>query len=85
MTFNYSKTIWNKIGEAHKLIINNVDFNIESFEEIDTDKKKGVDYTIIADAYLDYAFGVCDAMDINFECETEDGETYNLKIFIKNE
>lgn len=84
MVFVHSKTIWNKIGEAHELIINYCEFHIEYFEEFKTDDRVGVHYKIIADADLDYALGVCDAMDLKYEFDYEDNDVYYLDIFLEN-
>ena len=87
----YSKTIWNKILEAHELILNYSEFEIlkVEFEHDKNDEKRhicGVKYWIRADAYIDYALGVCDAMDLPYGFDVNiDGEpeVYYLHTYLK--
>ena len=88
----YSKTIWNKIIEANELIKNYDEFEILSIK-FEHDKESdgticGIKYLIRADCYIDYALGVCDAMDIpyGFDVNIDDEpEVYYLHIYLKDE
>ena len=84
MAFVNSKQIWNKIGEAHKLIINYCEFEIIDFEEFENNEKIGINYKIRADAYIDYIIGICDILDMKCDFECEDGELYYVDIYIEN-
>lgn len=84
MVFVYSKTIWNKIGEAHRLIMNYCEFEVVSFEEFENENAIGVNYDIRADAYIDYIIGICDVLDMEYDFECEDGESYNINVYLKN-
>lgn len=86
MVFVHSKTIMNKLDEAHELIIAYPEFEILKWK--DDKDGHGIRYEIYADAYLDYALGVCDAMDIEYDfdyVETDGFEHYKLHIYLKNE
>ena len=82
MVFVYSKTIWNKIGEAHELIIAYPEFKVINYEDFKTDDKIGIYYKIEADAYIDYIIGICDVLDMKYDFECEDGELYDIKIYL---
>ena len=60
MVFVHSKTIINKLDEAHELIIAYPEFKVISCEDFKTDDKIGIYYKIEADAYIDYIIGICD-------------------------
>lgn len=86
----YSKTIWNKIIEAHELIKNYNEFEILKLEFEHDEKEKdrsicGVKYWIRADCYIDYALGVCDAMDIKYGLDINingEPEVYYLHTYL---
>lgn len=84
MVFVYSKNIWNKIGEAHKLIINYCEFEIIDFEEFESNERIGINYEIKADAYLDYIIGICDVLDMKYDFGCEDDGLYYVSIYIEN-
>ena len=86
MVFVHSKTIINKLDEAHGLIITYPEFEILKCRG--DEDGNGIRYEIYADAYLDYALGVCDAMDIEYDLdciETNDFKHYKLYIYLKDE
>lgn len=85
MVFVDSKIIWNKIGEAHELIINYPEFEIISFEEFKTNEIVGINYELQADAYIDYIIGICDILDMKYDFEYKDGELYNINIYLESE
>ena len=60
MVFVHSKTIINKLDEAHGLIIAYPEFKIINYKDFKTDNKIGIRYKIEADAYIDYIIGICD-------------------------
>ncbi len=84
----WSKTIWNKISEADELIRNYCEFQVLKSEyEYKNNFCCGVKYLIWADCYLDYALGICDAMDIKYDFDVDiDGEPeiYNLHIYLED-
>lgn len=86
MVFVYSKTIINKLDEAHGLIITYPEFEILKCKS--DEDRNGIRYEIYADAYLDYALGVCDAMNIEYDfdyVESDGFEHYKLHIYLKDE
>ena len=82
MAFTHSKTIINKLDEAHGLIITYPEFKIINCRDFKTDSKIGIHYKIEADAYIDYIIGICDVLDIKYDFECEDGELYDIKIYL---
>lgn len=85
MVFVHSKQIWNKLGEAHKLICNYSEFEIIDFEDYETEDIIGINYKLKADAYIDYIIGICDILDMKYAFESEDCETYYIDIYLENE
>ena len=85
MVFVHSKTIINKLDEAHELIIAYPEFEVIDCEDFKTDDKIGIYYRIEADAYIDYIIGICDILDMKYDFECEDGELYYVNIYIENE
>ena len=82
MVFVHSKTIINKLDEAHGLIITYPEFKVIDCGDFKTDDKIGICYKIEADAYIDYIIGICDVLDMKYDFECEDGELYDIKIYL---
>ena len=82
MVFVYSKTIMNKLDEAHGLIITYPEFKVIDCGDFKTDDKIGIWYKIEADAYIDYIIGICDVLDMKYDFECEDGELFDIKIYL---
>lgn len=82
MVFVHSKTIINKLDEAHGLIITYPEFKVTNCEDFKTDDKIGICYKIEADAYIDYIIGICDVLDMKYDFECEDGELYDIRIYL---
>lgn len=76
-----NKKSQNKLIKAHNLISNYVEFRIEECKKIKLYKKPSFYYEIYADCGLDYALGVCDALNIeHFWDYNFDDEYYKLYI-----
>ena len=82
MVFVHSKTIINKLDEAHGLIITYPEFKVINCGDFKTDDKIGIYYKIEADAYIDYIIGICDVLDMKYDFECEDGELYDIRIYL---
>lgn len=83
MTYICSKTIWNKLDEAHGLIITYPEFDVKLCKN--DEDGMGIHYEIYADGYLDYVLGVCDALDIEVEWDFLEFDLYKLHIYLKDE
>ena len=81
MVFVYSKTIINKLDEANELIINYPEFDILRCKN--DEDNNGIKYELYADGYIDYALGVCDAMDIKYEFDYISEDLYKLHIYLE--